>query len=334
MKIREIKKYFWNKKMSFLLFIGLICSNLAIGTNNKLVKHLNFKKVDYFSVSLVRKITDFSVYEDDIFYLSFLDPSLYWAKIKKKAKYKDQRISSNIDVNTSAIRISLMKKSKKFNLNALTNISQNKLAILDGIDFKIKIFDNSKKAIISSADIIIDKIAPPPDSRGLPPKKENLINRKNFLRSINKNKKSIIFSGITFLKKNSQSLLFLSSTLLKKFPLVLIECSLKNPSYCYVKNNCFIDQSIFRNTALVSISYNKKKEYLVFSDKSQNRVLVYKYQNCFHSKEYLEIHPPKLLKKLTASSIDNKDNLWLSTEELDNYHNANIYSWKLQDWKN
>ena len=41
---------------------------------------------------------------------------------------------------------------------------------------------------------------------------------------------------------------------------------------------------------------------------------------------------PKRINPIRGVSIDDEDNLWISTEKPDNYRNASVYKWLAQDW--
>lgn len=320
---------------------------MTIGSIGSYGKNLNFTDISYFSVSRIRNIDGFTAFANKVHYVDTAKPLLYTAHLDPKAPYPDLALRGLKEPDFSADRWKYIPKLSIFTASTLTPLSKpaGSIAFVDGTHLRLRFVNLAKKSEWATAKIAYQKLRPPADSRGEPPRHEVAATRSSFwhaLKALAQDRKPII-SGLTEwssskagafgdskAKNASQTVRFFAATRAKGFPLVTVHCQLQARSYCSFDRHCWLPKEIGSSFIPTGISFQKSSRLLLIS----GRRTIYKVRvkSCFDMRLVGKLQAPKKIADITDIHVDEHDRLWLSTNNIDNYHAANIYAWPQAAW--
>ena len=208
--------------------------------------------------------------------------------------------------------------------------------VLDHSELIVHYF-SKKFAWVSSHSLVYDKIRPPEDRLGEATHKEIADLRSQFIAKVRKLSSQSKIAGIAILPATWQTSdtfhsYFLSSHI-EDFPLLIMQCQKELPSRCNLTRACFLSGSRPPAAAITGIGVEEDSRRVLFGNKVTNEIWLYDYQSCYRvlAKHKLKI-PPRLY-TLTDVKVSDDGALWISTSQIDDYMNANLYLWPKEVWE-
>lgn len=207
------------------------------------------------------------------------------------------------------------------------------LLLLNGSDLSLAYLDIAKKPLlISKHTLIFDLLRPGPDRGGEAPSVEIAGLRTKFRRTLEANP-GVKIVGMAAIPAAWQATdTYVLATRLPGFPLLTMRCDPDNPSQCQLSRACPLRGHAPAPTAVAGIATHPSKRLILIGDKDQHHVLAYHFQACLEVRHSHTLALPTKVKVLTNLHIDQSENLWLSTEQPDDYYNASVYWWKKDQW--
>lgn len=193
-----------------------------------------------------------------------------------------------------------------------------------------------KGSRVNYESIIIDRLKPAADSRGEPPRVEIA----NLRSKMSKHGRSLKLVGVTkgpgLDGDDSQ---FIVATNLSGFKVITMMCSKDRLGFCRFMRRCLISNGTGQNISsdylggIAYKSYDKNSKILLLGDRQYNRIFVYSYHSCYHIRQVAVMDLPEYLGKLREIHIDDRDNLWVSTQSRDPLNNSSLYMWPKKCWQ-
>ncbi len=118
-----------------------------------------------------------------------------------------------------------------------------------------------------------------------------------------------------------------------KFPLVLMECSVSEPSACQIVRQCLLEGAQdLAPEAVTGIAVSAARRLVLIGDGKGRRLVGFKFTSCLHVARERDYALPKQLKELTNIVVDTRDRLWVTTGRPDDYLKASVYVWPKALW--
>lgn len=208
----------------------------------------------------------------------------------------------------------------------------------DGKRMRAIVFDPEAGPSAFVQTMVIDKIRPFPDPRGEPTRHEVAITRDKFIKGFRlRIDREIVGAGMARVPvqwPSAGSHPFLMATRIPGFPLVTVRCPKDHPGYCEVDRQCFLAGGPnLDKTELAGLGLSQKGRRIILGDAKGHRLLIYRFQSCYHVPFEREITLPKEVKEIRNVMIDSDDRIWLSTRFSDDFHNASVFVWEASAWK-
>ncbi len=208
---------------------------------------------------------------------------------------------------------------------------------LDGKRMRAIVFDPKAGPSAFVQTMVIDKIRPFPDPRGEPTRHEVAITRDKFIKGFRlRIDREIVGAGMVRVPDQWASARvhpFLMATRIPGYPLVTVRCPKEHPGYCEVDRQCFLAGGPdLDKIELAGLGLSQKSRRIVLGDAKGHRILIYRFQSCYHVPFEREITLPKEVKEIRNVMIDPDDRLWLSTRFSDDFHNASVFVWEASAW--
>ncbi len=210
------------------------------------------------------------------------------------------------------------------------------ILLFDGSELGQVSLELEKWGMVTRRSLVFDLIRPAPDRGGEATSMETEALRKIFLRQFTKLPNPEVM-GVAPVPKGwwrSSGHAFMALTRAQSFPLTLIECSKDDISQCQMTRACsatgFVEA---RAEHRRGIGISEKHKLLVVGDAETNELIFYKFSACNSIRRMGSLRLPAKLKKLAGVSVDVEDNLWITTEAMDDYLNASAYYWPEKSWR-
>lgn len=228
-------------------------------------------------------------------------------------------------------RVALPKELEGGNWQGLAVI-ENKLVMLDGELSRLALFSLDKLEFVHARSIAWDAVKPARDAKGEPPKPEIQKTQRTFKDAYYK-AGSEKFTGMAFDAGRwlgSDANYFFVATNLAGFPLVTLKCSKEDLVSCYFDRTCFVEGLAIPPGAVAGLALDIKNRKILLADKANHAIHTLAFNSCFDSRTIKATTLDKKIRTITSISIDTDHNLWLSTNQNDDYNNASAYVWT--DW--
>lgn len=207
--------------------------------------------------------------------------------------------------------------------------------LLDGRGFVISLTKEGTPFIKSS--LIVDQIRAASDSRGEPTIRENSILQHRIRQLFHeKRPKEITFTSLIEIPANfhdsDQSQFFVTSNL-KGFPLMTLRCSDPQKAGCRLERQCFLSgKTKVPEEGVYGVGVHPDKKWVLLGSRQYNRVMVYRYSSCFHLREVGLMHLPDHFGPITGIYVDDKERLYILTQEKDLKLGATLFIWPKEAW--
>lgn len=206
------------------------------------------------------------------------------------------------------------------------------LLFLDSGLRQLLVWNEQEKIWHQPADIVLDLVRPPPDSRGEAPMSET----KRLRQKLSEGYKAFggkpdLMVGISPLpdswRKNDKSQ-FLILLRLPAAPLLTVHCEGKHFRRCMAQRACYVsglsDEEI-RNASGLALHPSRGELWVGLPDKMQIKRLQAK--TCLNVKAAGSLAIDKSLPGISNLSIDQELNLWITLSEPDREKSSSLFRW-------
>lgn len=300
-------------------------------------KTLDFNKVKHYQISIEEKVYGLHRFGDRVW--SVPRRGNFFISSHYNPDGKDYRDAFLMGDRSTALseRIELPGNQKnKGTWRGPIHLS-NHILFIDADNLRMFGYNLEKKSFSLSGDLIIDRLMPPPDSRGRATRTEVKEVRARLLREFNgyKNVYSIIAGLSQFDESGKQGGRFLISTRLPSFPLAVSACEQGRKIFCSIKTTCYVSEAKATKVNPMDragLAYSRKRGYVLIGSKKHRKIYVYRYKSCFDVGYVKSIAVPKQVREISSLHVDEDDALWVASSEPDPYTFGSVFKWASQDW--
>ena len=125
---------------------------------------------------------------------------------------------------------------------------------------------------------------------------------------------------------------FLAATNINDYPFLLLSCDLGSNLNCQAKRTCFVNHNP-KLRDIRSVAVNPKSQEVLQLDLEARAIHIYRYHSCYSINYLRTMAIPERIKLPSAVAVDQSNHLFVATEELDDYHSANLYFWQEDQWR-
>lgn len=275
-------------------------------------------------IGMVRKIRSFVVDGSLVRYIGSEGKFLVTADIEKYQN-EHQPFKSG--------RKSLVEDLKNSQMNFISTYRKDHYLIFNGSENEVY-FYSPQNQLISKHTIPYDLIRPARDRGGEAPDWEIADLRSQFKKNFSQRGLDK-FTGIAPVPKkwlNSAKDLYFVASRIRDFPILMLACNPDNPSQCSFHRACVVEGARFNNALIAGIATIEKSRLLLLGREDSHAIDVFRFHSCMHITKITTLGLSKKLKKLSNIFVDDKQRLWLSTLQADDYFNASIFSWSKDSW--
>lgn len=300
-------------------------------------KNLDFTKVKHYQISVEEKVFGVHRYSDRVW--SVPRRGNFFISSHYDPKGKDYREAFHMGDRSTALaeRIQFPGAEKNKGTWRGPVYMSGYLLFIDADNLQMYGYNLETKTFTLVSDLIIDRLMPPPDSRGMATRTEVKELRSKLLREFGsyKNVYSLI-AGVSQLGESQATKnQFLISTRLPSFPLAVSTCEFGRKPFCSVKTVCYLaERQETRNDPIdrSGLAYSVKRRFVLIGSKKYRKIYVYKFNSCFDVRFVKSMSVPKEIKEISALHIDEDDSLWISSPEPDPFTFGSIFKWSSSDW--
>lgn len=213
-----------------------------------------------------------------------------------------------------------------------------KLLLVGGEDFMLVEADASTLKEITRRVVPRDLIKPARDPRGEPTAPVIASLRRSFSKAWGATP-GIRVAGLARIpiswKLGHDKRRYLAALRVPKYPLVMVECDLVEPSSCLIARHCNLEGAADLEPISISgigLSQQDGKRLAVIGDARQHRLHIFNFQSCYHVPRIATLKLPARLRPPTNIHVDQSNGLWITTRRPDDYLNASLYFWPRDAW--
>ncbi|MBI2601517.1 MAG: hypothetical protein HYW48_00525 [Deltaproteobacteria bacterium] len=192
---------------------------------------------------------------------------------------------------------------------------------------------NETFQLVARRSIVVDLLTPPKDRGGAAPWTETVQLRKRFLTVFLKSG-GLKFGGAARVPETwwkAEGLRVFLAGRWDSFPLFSLLCDKDYPTQCSLEHACFVD-GLGSAGNVRGLAVREDLRLILLGNEVNNVISVVKFNSCFDSMTVGKISLPSQLKKMTDIFVDEKNRLWVSTLQPDDYNNASVFVWDAKDW--
>lgn len=244
----------------------------------------------------------------------------------RKGKKRDEKFGRFADSK----RINIGKKNKFYYWTSVIHQQEDRLTILDGLNLKHVTIELNEGKIFDTNTIPWDLINPPRDDRGAPTTRETKKLRSDFRKAFYKANRVKVTGATLYRNLSKTKKEYLVATQLPGFPIVKMECSFKEDTFCQFTRACNVIG--LRNSHakdLFGIAYDKAKNMIWMVDQKKKELLQLTSDNhCYKTRYVSSTSLPERIKKPSNVFIESESKtLWVTAHDKDDYYNASVFSW-------
>lgn len=316
--------------MKYLLIFILFNTSVLQG------KILEFDKIQHSQIAISGHISSLYRSGNQLFTSPYYSDFFIRSQYIESPKAEEFPFGDKFNDTAGSERIALPDSIKRKRYWTGIAPYQEGLILLEGHRKRVISYQIPSKMFSDFKDIILDIFKPAADSRGEPTSLEVSNSRQVFSRRLKKfDDTGILLSGLVRLPKgwspySDES--YLVATRLRGYSLFLMTCNSIDGFLCILRRQCFLEDSSFDPNKATGLGLSERRREIYRIDTRENQILVFQWKSCHHIHLLSKVPVAKKIKNPKNIMIDKDDNLWLSSEEPDNYLNASVYKWLAKDW--